>query len=273
MPSYEHDLRSHPFFQAVNQNMIPILESFTPKLLRLAKEGKVRNTDEEKLFEHEWYDQIVWKYTSNLISGIRRLERSQIFLKTFPRPQQYKKVGIYQQDWNEYHYSYHEITLVSLFDIALLLTNFVFRLGIREVDCKPDLIMQNSWVKQTDVQKNLMLLKKVAKRDADSRNKHVHRGEVQGIHSVLSSESDAFLIDAADFVSSAQRIGEQIIDQELVDGMYRLANQELISQMQERTSELQSAILLLFDSLLPIYIKKSTELHNKWDKLTVGYKR
>jgi len=273
MSSYKNNLSKHAFFEEINQNLNPLIESFAPKLINLSKEGKIRNTDEENLFEQEWYDFMVWKYTNSLILGVSRLEYSQKFLKTFPRPQQYQRLGIYQQNWNEYHYSYYVVTLVSLLDIALILTNAVFRLGNREIDCKPDVIMKNAWVKQTNVQKNLVLLEKTVQPDKHNRNLHVHRGELQRIHSVLNCKEVADLIDLADLVSSVQRTGEQYVDPKTVDKMYRLANKKLISQMQEQTKKLQSVISLLFDDLLPVYREKSTELHNKWDELTTKIKR
>lgn len=224
----------------------------------------MRNIDgESSLSEEQKYDRIILTYITALISSIDRLERSQIFLRTIPIPREYREAGIYQQDWNEYHHAHYVITLVSLLDTALILTNFVFRLGKREINCKPDAIMKNPWVKKTDVRESLALIKKLITPDVDSRNKHVHRGEVQEMYSVLTSKTEKNLIDAADFFTTAQRCGVQVPDENSPDKIYQLLSESLISQMGKRTKEARIAIAQLFESLLPIYAAKSAELHNE----------
>jgi hypothetical protein len=132
-------------------NMHPRFVESLPRLEDAAKEGKLIRKVAYDLWEHEWYDYEVFTHLTSIISGIERLEQSQNFIRTFPRPRSYEKEGGNQPAWIEYHYSYYFITLISLFDIALILTNSVFCLGNRDRDCKADLIMMNSWVKRTPV--------------------------------------------------------------------------------------------------------------------------
>lgn len=256
------EFHSHPFIKKITENLQPLLDSSADKLTKLAKEGKLRNKEKAELSEHEWYDYAVFSHASSLLSGMERLQQTENFISNFPRPRSYEKKGINQYTWIEYHYSYYLATLVSLFDISLILTNFVFRLGNRERDCKYDLIKNNSWVRQTSVQKTLAELNQVIKPHRDGRNLHLHRGQMPDIATTMNLEE----LDMLKLFSLVQ-MHEPIVDQEIIDWAYKGATKEIIERLQAERYNVHKVIWQFFDDLSPTYEKESSELHQKWKDL------
>jgi HEPN superfamily protein len=260
MQSNKKKLASHPFAKKVMEKVRPLLEASIRKLQDVAQQGKVRSKEKDELWEYEWYGYEVSTHLSAITSGSARLEQSQNFIRTFPRPRSYEKEGINQQTWIEYHYSYYVITFVSLFDMALILTNSVFRLGNRERDCKADLIMMNRWVRQTPVKQALADLDQLIKPYRESRNLHVHRGKVPDIVSIMKSDE----LDWLNLYGLIQTQDEQVIDRVIIDCAYKRNMEELCERLQEETGKIYDTIWRLFDGLLSIYDEKSTALHEKW---------
>jgi len=253
-------LAAHPLMKKAQSNLRPLLDRASRELMKLAQKGKVRSKGNERLWEFEFYDYDIFFRVSAAISAVERLKQSQQFMRTFPRPRSYEKLRINQHIWIEYHYSFYVITLVSLFDIALILTNLVFRLGNREQDSKEHLIKNNSWVVRTSVKDALENLKKLIEPHKVGRNLHVHRGEVQSIAEAIKSEE----LDRLALINSAQTLGGPTIDKEIIDFAYKGHVQKICVRLEKERGEVSAAILRLFDCLLPIYTEKSNALHEKW---------
>jgi len=246
--------------QKVTANLQPLLEVAGSKLKELWKQGKWRNKGSSKFWEHEWYDYDVFRKLYAVTSAIERLEQSQVFIRTFPKPRGYEKLRINQYTWIEYHYSNYIITLVGLFDIALILTNSVFRLGNRERDCKADLITLNSWVAKTPVQEALKILDGLIKPHREGRNLHIHRGELPDIATAME-EDDMDLLKA---ISAVQMFGKPLIDRKFLDSGYKEHVGKICETLKEGRNKIDAAVWKFFDSLLPIYEEKSSALHQKW---------
>jgi len=254
------DLAAHPLVQKALDNLRPLLDTASHELLELANQGQVRSKENKQLLEVQWYDYDVFSNVTAITSAIERLKQAQHLIRMFPRPSKtYEKEGINQQKWIEYHYSYYAITLVSLFDIALLLTNSVFRLGNREHDCKPDLVMKNSWVAQTPVERVLKKLKQLIEPHKRGRNQHVHQGRMQSIASVMQSDE----LDRLQLISSAQMLGEATIDKEIINWAYKGHVKKICERIQNEIDQFYDVIWRLFDGLLPTYDKKATVLHEE----------
>jgi hypothetical protein len=261
MQANKKKLASHPFAKKVMDKVSPLLAASIRKLQDVAQQGKVKSKEKNELWEYEWYGYEVCTHLSAITSGSARLEQSQNFIHTFPRPRSYEKEGIHQSIWIEYHYSYYVITLVSLFDIALILTNSVFRLGNREQDCKAELIMMNRWVRQTSVKRALSDLNELIKPHRKTRNLHVHRGEVPDIASVMKSDELDWLNLCSILI---QMQDEPNIDRRIIDNAYKGRMKELCEKLQAERDKIHDTIWRLFDGLLPIYDEKSSVLHEKW---------
>lgn len=260
MQSDLEDLNLHPFTRKVMENIQPLLKLGADNIKKSAKKGKIQSKEKAELLEHQWYDYIVFFHLSSLLSGIERLQQTQNFIGSFPQPRKYQKKGINQYTWLEYHYSYYLATIVSLFDIALILTNSVFRLGNRDRDCKPDLIMNNSWVTQTPVKKTLSDLDQLVKPHREGRNLHLHRGQMPDIASKMKLEE----LDLLKIYSLVQ-MREPFIEQEFIDWGFKSATKEISQKLLEERHNVNNLIWRLLNDLYPIYDVKSTELHQKWN--------
>jgi hypothetical protein len=128
--------------------LTPLLEESKVGLLALSERGEVRSEGEATLLEYEFYDNDVFRNAGAAVEAVERLEQIQRLIEAAGKSS-WDGAGLDRHTWIEYHYSYYVVTLVSLTDIALVLTNAVFRLGNLERDCKPDLIARNRWVAQT----------------------------------------------------------------------------------------------------------------------------
>ncbi len=256
-------LAAHPLLGKVQSNLRPLLDRASQELVGLAQKGKIRSEENARLWEYEFYDYDVFFRASAAISAVERLKQSEQFIRTFPRPRSYEKQRINQHIWIEYHYSFYVITLVSLFDIALILTNSVFRLGNREQDCKEHLIKNNAWVVRTSVKGALENLKKQIEPHKAGRNLHVHRGEVQSIAAEMKSED----LDRLALINSAQMLGGTTIHKEIIDFAYKGHVKKICNRLAEERGQIGAAILRLFDCLLPVYIENSNALHAKWRQI------
>src|SRR5262249_36553711 len=189
IPSEKKEYWLHAFTMKVTERISARLAPL--RILKdIVKEGKGRSERKNKSWkwEYERYDHEVLIHLVDIIAGMDRLEQSQNFIRTFPQPRSYEKKGITQHAWIEYHYTYYVVTFVSLFDIVLILTNTVFRLGNSELACKADLIMENQWVRQTPVKQALAHLDTLIKRHRQSRHLYVHRGRMPDIPFAIDSD-------------------------------------------------------------------------------------
>lgn len=260
MKNHKNDIYSHDLIIEVLKNLQPVLEGSTKKLRKAISENKVRVKDESELWEHEWYSYEVFKCLSSLLNAVDRLRQSKIFIRKFPRPRSYEKEGISQDIWIEYHYSYYVITLVSSFDIALILTNSVFRLGNQERDCKPNLILKNYWVRETPVKKSLIELNELIKPHRQDRNLHVHRGEMPNIALVMNSEK----LDRLKLISLVQQLSEPRIDKNILDLAYNNQVKEISKRLNSETYKISTVLDKLFNGLMPVYVEKVKYLDEKW---------
>jgi len=264
--SASDSLASHPFPKTVMDNLKPLLEVAA---LELKKKKKLRNDEPAALYPHQWYDNDVFQSTTPLLRAFDNLELSCKFIKVFPSRQAFEKKSISQHAWIEYHYSHYIITLVSVFDICLVLTNSVFRLGNRDRDCKSDIIMKNNWVAQTTVVKGLEKIYKEVRSHKENRNLHVHQGRIPKIARVMKSD----MLDQLDMFSFVKMLGQPIVDDWLLKRAYAGQIKQICSQLDAETKRIKEAAWALFDALHPIYIKHSTILHAEHKNLVEEAKK
>lgn len=243
-----HKLAAHPLAKRVLDDLRPLLE-----IQMSAKEMK---SQDARLPGHGWYTDDVFSHTSAMSSAIENLERSQHFIHVFPRPRQNEKRGMRRHDWIEYHYSHYLITLVSVLDISLRLTNAVFCLGNRERDCKTDLITKNSWVARTPVAAALGEINKLIQPHHAGRNLLLHCGKIPKIASVMESEDLANL----DRFSFVEMCGKPVVDRKVLKLAYRGQVKKISAKLKGETNSICDAIWKFFNKLEPIYEKNVTML-------------
>lgn len=256
MKNHEH-LTTHPLVEQSFQHITPVLEKLSPELAKRAQgKGRIRNKAITVLENSDHYHVMVFQKASALISAIERLENSVTYIDRFPSPRAFEKKGIQQFSWLEYHYSYFVVTYDSLLDIALILTNSVFQLGISEKDCKPQMIKGNAWVKNTSVKPALDALGQVTLGYREIRNLFVHRGDILDISSVTESD----ILELLKVHSTVYRHSEPLVPTDIIDSIYKYESKKIISKIGDDVLKARKAVTKLFDCLLPIYKKKSHSL-------------
>lgn len=240
-------------------NLIPLLEEASSGLLDLAQQGEVRSEGNAVLIEYEFYDDDVFRNASALAGAFERMKQSQRLI-TARSGSPWEGAGMDRHTWIEYHYSYYVVTLVSLVDIALVLTNSVFRLGNRERDCKSDIITRNWWVAQTPVKDAIAELAKLVQPHKEGRNVHVHRGKIQPIAEVMGSK----LLDQLKIFSFVDWAGKPVVPREKLEQGYGIELPKISVRLEQERTELRSRLVAVLDGLYPVYRQKSGELHEKW---------
>jgi len=257
MKNHEH-LAAHPFMELNSWHIKPVIIKLSPLLMKRVQEtGDIRNKGPTVLESSEYYHVTVFQKASALICAVERLENSLTYIHKFPSPRTYEKKGIHQFSWLEYHYSYFVVTYDSLFDIALILTNTVFQLGISEKHCKPSIIEDNAWVKQTSVKASLIELGKIASIYGKKRNLFVHRGDIPDVKSIVKSITDSDMLELLKASSTVHLHSEPIVPLELIDNVFKYESKKIIAELDDDVIKAQKAVARLFDSLLPIYKKKA----------------
>jgi len=252
-------LASHPLLKLALENIRPLLDEAQEVLERLAEQGEVRSDENVALREHAFYDDDVFSKAVVLMDCVDRLEQSQVLIDAVGKPG-WSGAGLDRHTWIEYHYSYYAVTVVSLADIALILTNAVFRLGLRERDCKHSLIAGNWWVAKTPVKTALDNLAELIKPYRKGRNLHVHQGRLQPIAEVMGSK----LLDQLKLFSFVERVGKPVVPSAAIEKGYELEVPRVVERLEQERTTIQAHIVAVLDVLHPIYKQKSEALHLAW---------
>jgi len=245
----EVQLESHDLIRRPLQKLEPILIAGAERLKRHAeKTGEFRIRNAATLPEPHSYHHEVFYYTTALLGAVGRLEEAQTYLEVFP--QVCERVEMTRAQWIDYHYSTYVITLVSLYDIALILTSVVFRLGIPPRHCRDSVIKENRWVKTTPVKSALDGLHRCIKPYIESRHLLVHRGEVPQLEQ----------FDTLRFLSFANKFSDPLVDPEDLQTWYVCEITLLGSKLFFERDEIKKAAWNLFDALLPVYQARVEEV-------------
>jgi hypothetical protein len=252
-------LAAHPLVKLVLENLKPLLEEAQGELLQRAEQGEVRCHSNATVFEYEFYDDDVFSKAGALIDCVDRLEQSEALIDAAGKAP-WDGGGVDRHTWIEYHYSYYVVTVVSLVDIALILTNAVFRLGLRERDCRQGLIAENWWVARTPVKEALNNLANLIQPYREGRNLHVHRGRLQPIAEVMGSK----LLDQLKLFSFLERAGKPVLPTAELQKGYNLEVPKIVDRLRHERTEIRTRIVAALDALFPVYKEKAEELHQRW---------
>ena len=244
-------LSKHPFMQRLMKDTKPIVLRCSEVYIEYVKRtGKIRMAKPAKpLPPNERYRVDVFQRAMAILNATERLEICRTFVRRFPSPRTYQKSGIGHHTWLEYHFGYYIILLVSLADVALILTNEVFGLGNQERNCKSDIIKSNDYIRGTKVKTALDALEVLVKPYRRVRNVHVHRGKSPDIPDLLNSEQlDQFML-----TSKVALMSKPAKTPEILDLMFSGQAREIVQRMTGELDELQKVLSRLFDSILPTY--------------------
>ena len=240
------DISKHAFLKAIVDNSNISKDALKELAKNYEETGTFRTTKNARLPPAEFYHFWVRSYTWALLSALERMSEAQFYLQNLPRGAAFSKKGITEDKWIEYHYCNHLVILYGIYDTSLILTNFVFRLGLKEKDCKESTIQMNAWVRNTPVKAALDGVSKVVEPHRDARNLYVHRGEIPIIEG----------IDDLKVFSLGVQFGKFADDPKLLKALrkdYVEQSKYVVKDMNTRLDAATAAVEKLFDALLPVY--------------------
>jgi len=179
-----------------------------------------------------------------MLKAFRRLNYVTIYIKDFPKPKSYLRQGVTEYDWIQYHYLVYILSIAGLYDIALKLTNGVFRLGLNERIVNESTVEHNSWVKSTGVSKLLATLRQATSQVKKPRNLFIHGGDLLGLDELGMLE----LICMATKLHATCEYPANSIKY-----LFQCNIDELTNKMSSQISSLENNVINLFDKLLPVY--------------------
>jgi hypothetical protein len=203
-----------------------------------------------RLYKQFYYHNDVFHYISNITRAIERIEMTPIFIRRFPRNRTYDNRGITLHRWIQYHYSNYLVTVVSLYDTALLLTNAVFALRVEPKKCNDRTITNNAIVKQTPVKGTLEAISSAVDKYRDTRNYLVHRNIQPELERLDELESFRFVYEAG---KSFNQDWEPIIHPNVVKFLYSHHRRALIKEVIDETEKLTDALYDFFTELGFVY--------------------
>jgi hypothetical protein len=234
----EHSLCNKPC-----EKLRPLIESITPEDLMI-ESSKERHSRAPNLSAEQSYHYYVFWYATNMTKAFSRLNHTTIYIKDFPKPRSYLKQGITQYDWIQYHYHVYMVSIVGLYDIALKLTNGVFRLGVNEKQVKQFSIEDNLWVKSAGVSESLRTLRQATSWAKEPRHSFIHGGD-------LSKLDELHWLDAICMADKLHLTYKYTANS--MKNLFQLDIDKLAKKMSNKISSLEDNAINVFDKLLPIY--------------------
>jgi hypothetical protein len=255
-------LLSHPFVISVLQNnhVLHSLISSAIKNQRIKSGADIKERTQQVLKQMRssdikqylkfHYNNSIFNYVSNLIHALERMEAAPVFLKRFTRSKTYDQSGITIHRWIQYHYSNYIITMTSIYDTSLLLTNSVFALGLEPKKCNDKTVTKSAQVKQTPVSSALNQLGEITKNYKEPRDLFAHRNTIPDLDMLDELESLRFIERVSDQLPHKQ---EPIIHPRLVDVLYQSERRKLIQAVKGENERVADTLYTLFTELQIVY--------------------
>jgi len=193
------------------------------------------------------------KYAWSLIKQKQRiqycfkaLEHAKVYMKHFRTNKWYREAEIVQSNYINYHYAKYAITVVTIMDVCLILTNDTFRLGNPERLCYPENIIKNSWVTSSKVDKSLNKLSKIVEPWREPRNLFIHRGEQLWREKLTALEELELMRNKGTL--------DIKVPLHRVKSLYKSELSEIFKEFDKVETPLFNAVIELLSKLLPVYI-------------------
>lgn len=163
MNNYSLKILSHEFTEENRKDALPYM-------MELIGEKSYSPSELEK------YSFSVMGWIQRLRNCFKDLEHTRVYMSHFRSNKWYREAEIVQGNYINYHYVKYAITVVTIMDVSLILTNDTFRLGNPERLCHTDNIIRNSWVISSNVHNALNKLSRIVEPWREPRNLFIHRG-------------------------------------------------------------------------------------------------
>ncbi len=241
----EHQLFNEVFANVMVWGMPEIQEVVKQK----GSQALLKPDSGHKLSPKQQYEYNSYYWCKTLVDVFNRLES----IRTMTGRSLYKKKNeeksILLQEWIMYNYEHYAIVYQSILDLASLLTNEVFVLGIPYKKCSYSTICDNTRIAGTGVGAILKKLNNTVRKHHKGKNLLVHRGER------IKLPLEPRTLDAIDVTNMAIKTGIEVGDlrESVTEFLAIYSRGELITIMEKECREIESQVEELFDKLLPYY--------------------
>jgi len=203
------------------------------------------------------YHHNVFYYLSSIIHTVERIEQVPIYIRRFPNSKFFAERNITLHKWVNYHYTNFLIMSVSLYDIALLLTNELFMLGIEPRFCNENTVAKHKLVKKTSVKSSLDSLARAINEYRDPRNLFVHRGCPPSMGFMDDLESLVYLQQAEKELGIEETMSDAAMNllsnPFILKDLYKMERRKFVKQVEQRIDMFIELLSNLFDAQQPIY--------------------
>jgi hypothetical protein len=250
-------LGSHPFVGMLHRIVMPELIQEIGQIIEKARaeaSGRSlasRPKPEPQIGKVNPYHIQVNKECGQLTEAVGNLKLSLFLLRRYPKRQFSRSRMLPQMKWIHYHYSNFVVGFVSIYDIALVMTNIVFRLGIPENKCRNDVVRENSWVKKTSVYSALRRLDERVSTYRQIRHGFVHRGLQPKIDEITWNWLQSFLEVEISSPKESRDLEPRFSS--------RLINQ-IVKRLRLDLTDLEQAILKFYDAIQLVYKDHASRL-------------
>ncbi len=211
----------------------------------LRKIPNLERREWSELSDAEQYVIDVFMWTARLADSFNRLEHIRAYLAHRRILKQHRESGINRANYIRYHYSNHAATLLGIFDIALILTNNVFRLGLPERQCRSEIITQNCWVRSKGIDKILKKFDSAVEPLRESRHLYLHRG--------YPRDSEPLWYLRGMELSSRADSSSRIVLARLAERTCRAEVSRILNEITRQEETVFNAASELLTSLHPVY--------------------
>jgi hypothetical protein len=195
--------------------------------------------------ELEKYSFSVMGWMQRLRNCFKDLEHTRVYMSHFRSNKWYREAEIVQGNYINYHYVKYAITVVTIMDVSLILTNDTFRLGNPERLCYPDNIIRNSWVISSNVHNALNKLSRIVEPWREPRNLFIHRG--WEIYRDVLTALEGYEL------TREKGLLDKIVPSHRIKFLYKSELSKIFKEFDQVETPLFDAVIELLSRLLPIY--------------------
>jgi hypothetical protein len=232
MNDYSLKISNHELNEECRRDAVPYMEKIIG----------VKSSSPSELAKYSF---TVMSWMQRLRSCFTSLEHTRVYMRHFRNNKWYREAGIVQGNYINYHYAKYTITVVTIMDVSLILTNYTFRLGNPERLCSLDNITRNSWVISTNIGEALNKLSRIVEPWREPRNLFIHRG--WEMYSELLTALEQYEL------TRDKGMLDEVVSSHRVKSLYKSELSDIFKEFDEVEAPLFEAVIELLSELLPIY--------------------
>jgi hypothetical protein len=233
----------HPYFRGlIEKSLLPMIEA--------KKEADAAN-QEFILSPSQQYHVDVFFYSASMYEAVKRLYDIPFFIVSNPSFKGMANHGVTAQEWFVYHYANYRVIATGIYDTALIVTNFLLKIGRLSRNCNNKSILQHPQTKEKGVYIPLLGFSNVIEKYREERHHYVHRSERPDLEFVDQ-------LNGYRFLKEAKEIGlykGHLPNQQVANAHFMSERNKKREEMKAETDEICLALLELLDVWHPVYLE------------------